>query len=713
MIIKKITIENYLCYYGVKEFELSSGLNIILGENGEGKTKFFEAIEWLFNGDEKGLNLLVSSKKLHETQTNESFRVRVSIIVEQHESKKTISKSFNVKKSEKNECIVSNFFIEGVEENKNGERDQVDGRLLLDRVFPFQIRTYSMFKGESELDIFKSEGALTNLINLFSDAKHYEKYAKKGDFLLDKAEKAVHDDSSNNKKNQAQYNKLESEILGLENHKKRIEVALNSTQDQIDILEEEIQLAEKHVNNADALETINKRIQNAQDRISSLQSRIEEKFTTSLFDEKWILVHFEKIHKEFSDKTSSFSVRKRQLQTEFDKEIGKKEGEKKAKEELLSNLINLPIGVPSKVHMEEMIAEEFCKVCNRPAEKGSAPYEFMLARLEAYLKSQTPVIQSEQKQILFHKNYVNRLESMSVSHEDGLYKIREIEGNIKDRFEFISDRKKDILKYTKELDKELEEREKIIGSSSIGADKLVDVLKNYNSWQSELAGNNKDFGRLKNDLDTVMNQLKAKKIEKDKVDLSSANSFLIKTRAILRDVKIIFDETKENKFDQFIKKLETKANTIFTNINIDSFTGEIVITRKNTRDVVKIELHENGRIFHKPNQSLLTSMHISILFAISELAFELREERYPMIFDAPTSSFGENKTSQFLNLIYETSNQKILLLKDFLVTDRNTNALSIKTEFEKVKRDKAFWVKIDRPFDHTALNTINTKVINL
>jgi DNA sulfur modification protein DndD len=65
MIIKKITIENYLCYYGVKEFELSSGLNIILGENGEGKTKFFEAIEWLFNGDEKGLNLLVSSKKLH------------------------------------------------------------------------------------------------------------------------------------------------------------------------------------------------------------------------------------------------------------------------------------------------------------------------------------------------------------------------------------------------------------------------------------------------------------------------------------------------------------------------------------------------------------------------------------------------------------------------------------------------------------------------
>ena len=45
MIIKKVTIENFLCYYGIKEFNFSKGLNIILGENGEGKTKFFDAIE--------------------------------------------------------------------------------------------------------------------------------------------------------------------------------------------------------------------------------------------------------------------------------------------------------------------------------------------------------------------------------------------------------------------------------------------------------------------------------------------------------------------------------------------------------------------------------------------------------------------------------------------------------------------------------------------
>ena len=140
MIIKKISIENYLCYYGVKEFELSKGLNIILGENGEGKTKFFEALDWLFNGDDSKLELLVSAKTLEETEVNQSFRVQVSITVEQYEEKKIISKSFIAKKVKDSECKVSNFSTEGIEENKSGERSKVDGKNLLDKIFNIFIK---------------------------------------------------------------------------------------------------------------------------------------------------------------------------------------------------------------------------------------------------------------------------------------------------------------------------------------------------------------------------------------------------------------------------------------------------------------------------------------------------------------------------------------------------------------------------------------------
>ena len=103
MIIKKISIENYLCYCGVKEFELTDGLNIILGENGEGKTKLFEALDWLFNGNDDDLDLLVSAKALEDAEVDSSFRVKVSIVVEQYDEKKIIGKSFVVKKKKANE----------------------------------------------------------------------------------------------------------------------------------------------------------------------------------------------------------------------------------------------------------------------------------------------------------------------------------------------------------------------------------------------------------------------------------------------------------------------------------------------------------------------------------------------------------------------------------------------------------------------------------
>ena len=305
---------------------------------------------------------------------------------------------------------------------------------------------------------------------------------------------------------------------------------------------------------------------------------------------------------------------------------------------------------------------------------------------------------------------------MGVSHEDGLSKLREVRNTIKDLFEFNKKRKEELEDLNRNLEKELSEREIIIGTSTIGADKLTNVLKNYNSWQRDLITYNKDLNYNKEEFRRIEEELKCTRAEKDSIDTKTANTFLIKTREILRDIEKIFNDTKEKKFDEFIASLEDKSNKIFETINAESFTGTIVFNKKmwGGKVTVNIEIEEaDGRVFYKPNQSLLTSMHISILFAISELATELREESYPMIFDAPTSSFGETKASQFLNMIFENANQKILLIKDFLATDPETKRLYIKEEFNKVNRHKAFWIALERPFDKKNLSTLNTQVINL
>ena len=51
MIIHKIEIENFRSYYKDNVFELTNGLNLIIGSNGDGKTTFYEALEWLLRTD--------------------------------------------------------------------------------------------------------------------------------------------------------------------------------------------------------------------------------------------------------------------------------------------------------------------------------------------------------------------------------------------------------------------------------------------------------------------------------------------------------------------------------------------------------------------------------------------------------------------------------------------------------------------------------------
>ena len=716
MIIKEVIIENFLCYYDIKRFLFSEGLNLILGENGEGKTNFFEAVDWLFKGETAKLQELVSAKRLGEKEVGESFRVRVSLTALENNELITVSRQFSVtRKNDGSEC--SRPTLEGIKETASGERSQDDGERLLSQIFPPEIRRYSLFKGEAALNIFNNSDAFSILMKSVSGAtKYYDKYAEKGIFFNTEAEKAVDAATRSKTKNKALYDKLEGAINRLQHEKDRVRTMLNATIEEIEKTEVGLEDANLYVNNADELDKVNKRISEYETKILKASNKTKEDFTTLLFDDRWILVHFEELHSQFAKKINKLSIERRKLQSKHDTEAGIKIGEWQAKAKLLNNSLPLPTTVPSKAQMEEMLNDELCKVCNRPAKKGEPAYEFMFARLQDYISSQLPALESnEEEEPLFQNDYTAKLVTMAASHEDSLSMIRTIRPEIKDVFEFNEILKQEIDKFTKAKEDAEKDRERIIGNSSIGEARLSDVLKNYNQWQRNLIKLRADESKYRTELAGIEGELESKKSEKDNIDIESGNTFLVKTRAILRDICTIFNDTREAKFDEFVALLQKKSNDFFESINDGAFTGEIVFTRKevDNKPSAIIELQENGRVLHRPNQSLLTSMHISILFAISELARQKYEvEGYPMILDAPTSSFGETKTGAFLNIISKSGMQIILLLKDFISQD-NTNNLQIKEEFKNIKAKKAFWVKLERPFDRKNLQTINTQVINL
>jgi DNA repair protein SbcC/Rad50 len=60
MRIKKVTVENFRCYFGEHTFPLDSEITILFGENGFGKSSFFDAIEWCLTGS---INRFISNDK--------------------------------------------------------------------------------------------------------------------------------------------------------------------------------------------------------------------------------------------------------------------------------------------------------------------------------------------------------------------------------------------------------------------------------------------------------------------------------------------------------------------------------------------------------------------------------------------------------------------------------------------------------------------------
>jgi DNA sulfur modification protein DndD len=100
---------------------------------------------------------------------------------------------------------------------------------------------------------------------------------------------------------------------------------------------------------------------------------------------------------------------------------------------------------------------------------------------------------------------------------------------------------------------------------------------------------------------------------------------------------------------------------------------------------------------------------MSLLFAVAKLTTIKHENDYPLIFDAPTSSFTAAKESDFFGVIAGINKQTIIVTKSFLIEDVDGTS---KLDRERLKEIDAKKYRIEKklPFDEKDLSTIQTTV---
>lgn len=718
MILKEIKIKNFRSYYGNENvFALSEGLTLILGDNSDGKTTFFEALEWLFyTATEDKSDTNISEKRKSELLEGEEDTVSVTLRFD-HDGEKELIKSFTFKKDANNVVRTSNYKFVGYE-TIGSERVQVDGKRLLERCFDTVIRKYCLFKGESELNIFNGATALNSLVDTFSDVRRFKEYVDLTIDFENKSQAVVEREMRNDKKAVQQAKRLSSELLVVKREIADANAELKELQQAVTDYSSRLEVLERNQTACEQYQEIKKRIEQKKQELLHFKNYVDVDYNATLLDDYWILRSFAPILNEYSAKVSKLSKEKRKLEKQEDV----KKGYVKAQHEVVDNIQKLANGVaplpwnlPDKETMQEMIDEEVCKVCGRPALKGTPEYKFMVDKLNTYLRK---VEEEAHKQLkiakekpLFENEYIEELRNLSVQFSGETEQwIAKIATEIADRLSFIQQRKLDVDRVSTELQEaEYEKTRLLLQSQGLTEDLLETSFADFKGYTDQKERAVVKIEQLNKELERL--QERKQELEEEYNAIETENSSVKiyqRVHQALKKIMDAFQNAKEKNIKDFLDMLKKEANNYMETLNGNDFRGIIEIHRKMDGSA-EIQLYSsNGTMITKPGGSQKTTMYMSVLFAISKITTLKREQDYPLIFDAPTSSFGDIKEEVFYNNIDKIDKQCVIVTKDLLIKDENSGKAALRDDKIKDLTCSVYRIEKEAGYDALDLSTIRT-----
>ena len=703
MIIQRIEIDNFRSYYKSNAFELENGLNLIIGSNGDGKTTFYEALEWLFrtDGTNKMDSKFISKKRIEELFANESDDVRVAMTYEHKGVIKTLEKMFHFTKSFDGEVSTSNYTFSLIEQN--GVERVVREGIRFDYDLPSEIRKYTMFKGESDLDVFQNSNALKMLVETFSDVKDFEAYFSFMEYATKKAEQARDNAQKLDSKNTQKIKSLKMTIDHESNMLSDIEREIKNKENEAVNFDSLLKSIEQSKEASKLLIAVNRRIETLSQKRAQTQARINENYTINLLDNMWILMGFGEIAEEYSAKINEVDKKRRKLEQSY---IAAASADKVIKK-MQTDFVPLPVHIPGQKIMQEMLDEEVCKICGRPAPKHSDAWEFMLHRLEEYRDSLKVDIDDEIEPY-YKYNYVVELQKRDTTLNDNLSEITKLRHKIQEAIAFNNRLHDDVKKIDANLNLEYEQKKRILAQTDgLTEEQLLANYENISNWMDQ-----------KNRAETRIDVLKRQRaqhrvaLEKAQEDLSklaegTSAAIYAKTALIIRQISDAFKTAKETNKKRLLHAIEDESNIFLEKLNSNDFKGTIRILEKANCHAPAVLLHNaTPRIFN-PTTAMRTTDLTYVLFAIGKLSGERDKSEFPLIFDAPTSSFTDAKESEFFNVISKLNKQVVIVTKSFLKESATGDVVLDQAKVDEIS-GRVFRIEKKKPFDDKKLGTIQT-----
>ncbi|MAE83945.1 MAG: hypothetical protein CMB80_14485 [Flammeovirgaceae bacterium] len=679
-IINQISFQNFFNYYGPFEnntYEFSEGVNIVVADNGGGKSKFFNGFLWLFydeilDSDTKTRKNIknqaikvCSDKAKNEASTNELIECNVALEFSDKRFRYRVSKGFRLKKLKAEGSLTDGadwqVFFKELEVSKRDLDllefhpiyDEDEHKRILNKLIQPNLREYSLFQGEEvdKLIDFNQADSLNRAVKSLTDINKYDELEKITKYIADRAEKDLNE-------------KVSSSNAASKNYKKKLEekdAKKNSLDSELERLESyeqsyvenkaEVDKLESHNENAEARKEFDDKIKDQNSKLKSLKEdydRLVEKLNERFFDGNfgWIAMGCEDEVTQFKEKLNQFretrAIKKAAKLNEAD-----------------NKQINLlPPDSPDSVTLQTMVEREHCYVCGREAKKESDPWNHIKSLLNRKESSSTKTIEIFKNDLndffgdiqLGAQSYVGRISGI----QESILRTREKEQDLLAKITKVKDKIKSLKEERSHL---------IIGEEDDMAD-ARQIMAQYKGALTRLQKAEDDIVRAKNRINTLNDNIRKDENELSRMRPQDTPREYELHLDISSDLRDAAKRTRIRIFDDMLLKLEEEANQHFQNlIKYNELAGGILKFEKNARGTIDFKyVDDEGNEVTGASEGFQRMKVLAVLMAV--ISVNPYGYLYPLLADAPLSAFGQGFIKGFFEETEKVFPQSIILIKD-------------------------------------------------
>lgn len=686
MIIESIEINNFMCYAGKNRFDFSEGMNVIIGDNGYGKSKLYDAFYWAmydecFDTNEKEWKKtkfigpsIISDKAIYET-TEGPVRASVKLTF------KDVAKDcqYIVGRILTGQKTSEEFILdtESIEEVTFRNIAGMTGKLITSpeeverikkKILPDNIRPYMWFQGEQVESIidFGERDSLTQAINVLSNISRFDQISE----VADAWEKSATD----------QYHRKIKSLSTDKNKSDQLEAERDKVVERIALLEKDLRQYKDNLGTAEeeADKLVNKqeeatRIRELDVRRKSLEQQLsetveEEQFervdlNQKMFSKRWVLKGTAGLVKDYNDKYRKYQENKMM-----------KEAEAKVKVETENNLLRqlqakLPINVPEPVYLEKMLEEEKCLVCDREAKKGSDPWLYLKNLLErSQAKPEENVDDDIDTTHDFEADF-RRLSQHGYAMEQDIHRI---DSDIMSTFRRLNRLDKRRRSLSDDLEKVNNDYANLVTESAIDGERarhLLSELQAKNEFANRFRANQT---RAEIELERKRDELKRIDGELGKLVKEELPAWMEEKKKLLMDFQELAHSTRERVFDKLVKQLEDEANKHYRQMMQGNLSAQGIIkfVESTKGNYMPRLVDQDGNPLMQLNTGNIILIKLATIMAIISARQGSRDtDLYTLITDAPMSVFGEDYTIGFCKTVSSVYRQSIIMSKEFYKND--------------------------------------------